>query len=152
MSEKLNEIDHGFLVQDDPVLADAGVTNVRFYRAENRVEVVLHTSAILKEESYDRLIHQLQELTGSAITLTIHADSHEADRSCVSSYIDWYCQHCSAVISLSNMTYDKDAGRVSFLCASENERKLVSSYLTPLHDFLETCGLPSLDLSCDVHH
>lgn len=152
MSEKLNEIDHGFLVQDDPVLADAGVTNVRFYRAENRVEVVLHTSEILKEESYDRLIHQLQELTGSAITLTIHADSHEADRSCVSSYIDWYCQHCSAVISLSNMTYDKDAGRVSFLCASENERKLVSSYLTPLHDFLETCGLPSLDLSCDVHH
>ena len=52
MSELVKDIQNGELCNEDSNLANACIEAIRFYRAENRLEIVLKTDSILSMDSY----------------------------------------------------------------------------------------------------
>lgn len=150
MAELLKEVNHGSLVSDDPVLEEAGIQGLRFYRAENRLDIDLHVSQLIKADSFRRLIENIESLTGSKVSLNISADRSECDLSMLTAYLDYFFSQHGTVLSGKVFTYSRDAHTIDFLCVSQEESEIASSYLPEMHDFLKCCGMGDMHLSCSV--
>lgn len=150
MSELLKDIDHGKLVNDDPVLCEAGIEGLRFYRAENRLDIDLHVPQLLSCNAYAFLTDTIHELTGSSVNVLVHADHTDCSLPLISSYLDYFFAKHGTMLAGKVFTYDGEKKKLDFLCISQEEADISSSYLPEMQDFLNAIGVGEMHLSCSL--
>ena len=126
MSELLKDIDHGKLVNEDPVLCEAGIEALRFYRAENRLDIELHVPELLSRNSYEYLSDRISDLTGSSVNILIHADRADCSLAMLSAYLDYFFARHGTMLAGKVFTYDSEKRKIDFLCISQNEADISS--------------------------
>ncbi len=149
MSEQLKDIKNGILVADDEVLENAGIESLRFFRAENRLEITLHTSQILKIESYFAFVGKVRELTNSDVTLLINSDRKDIDLSVVTKYVEYFFSTHNGQTN-HVFTYTKESRNLDFKCANDFERNQILSYTSNLVEFLTDAGFPEIEVTCSL--
>lgn len=150
MAEMLKDIAGGAFVQDDAILENAGIQTIRFYRAENRLEIELHTSDLLRFETYNHLITKIQQMIGSKVTLLITADRTFCDLHSMTSYLHYFfAMHDTPNIG-KVFQFDHDAHTIVFLCPNQRECKILASYFPELQKYLASCGMGEITLSSEL--
>ena len=150
MSELLKDIDHGKLVKDDPILMEAGIEALRFYRAENRLDIDLHVPELLSRNAYEYLTDTISDLTGSSVNVLVHADRVDCSLALISSYLDYFFARHGTMLAGKVFTYDGEKRKLDFLCISQDEADISSSYLPGMQEFLNTIGVGEMQLSCSL--
>ncbi len=148
MSQNLKDIDHGSLVLSDSVLETAGIESLRFFSKENRLEITLHTTNILEQESYEGVCDKIAEMTNSKVTLLVHSDQNNVDLNSVIKYVHYFFKLNGQGGSNYVFTFSKENKSIDFLCANASEQTFVQSYQPELISFLTSVGFPRMDINC----
>ena len=128
-------------IADYAELADASLEAVRFFRAENRVEMDLHTAAVLSFDAYDYLTETVAALTGSTAELNVHADRSDIEFAELAKYLQKLTsvEECS-VLNEAVLRFDTDHHAVSYVFADREASHRAGAALPLIESWLRRIG------------
>ena len=151
MTIALEKMAGGAFAGKYPSMENAFVTAVRFYRAENRIEVHMHTERILPFAEYTAFCSDLEALLGSAAVLFVDADIRTISAAELKRYLSMIASvypDCEMLAS-NNYTFDDIHEVVRFLFADEAGSERASVCIAELEKHLAEIGT-KLAVTCEV--
>ena len=150
MSELVKDIQNGELCNEDSNLANACIEAIRFYRAENRLEIVLKTDSILSMDSYLYFTDNVVQALHSSLDLVVHPANAAMDGNLVTKYLDYFHHHQKTVLASKPVLFHPETSSLEFLCKDEEECSRAKSSLELVHSFLERSGFIMHEITCSI--
>lgn len=150
MSELVKDIQNGELCNEDSNLANACIEAIRFYRAENRLEIVLKTDSILSMDSYMYFTDNVVQALHSSLDLVVHPANAAMDGNLVTKYLDYFHHHQKTVLASKPVLFHPETSSLEFLCKDEVECSRAKSSLELVHSFLERSGFTMHEITCSI--
>ena len=150
MNTTVKNLANGKLSEGSSKLEECVVESVRMYRSTNAVEVTLQAENILSFTDYSMFSYNLEELTGSRVTLYVHANHTETSTFEIKKYLSYLGKKHEeyALLANTNFTYDAKAKEVSFLLSSPEEAERNSTYIPDIQADLQKCGFTGFSFKC----
>ncbi len=152
MAKKVNEIASEFQNEKEPGLGEAVIESVRFFRADNRVEVTLHCGKIPSCGEYAVFCELLKEKTGSAVKVTMECDDDTISSVEIRRYLEnlYANQPETSVLSQSVVLVEPEERTVRCLFSDEQTCEMSSAYLSPVEEMLASIGLKNYHVLCEM--
>ena len=152
MAKKVNEIASEFQNEKEPGLGEAVIESVRFFRADNRVEVTLHCGKIPSCGEYAVFCELLKEKTGSAVKVTMECDDDTISSVEIRRYLEnlYANQPETSVLSQSVVLVEPEERTVRCLFSDEQACEMSSAYLSPVEEMLASIGLKNYHVLCEM--
>ena len=150
MTEKVKDIQNGKLTNGDTTLADACIEAIRFFRAENRMEIELKTAGLLPVESFQFFTSTIEQTIGSKVDVLVHPENVQLDSTLLSKYLDYFNHVRSNSLTDKPFLFDSEQRSLEFLCIDEEESRRIQPSLITLKEFLEHCGIHLDSISSSI--
>ncbi|MBQ7993356.1 MAG: PolC-type DNA polymerase III [Solobacterium sp.] len=141
-----------FQNEKEPGLGEAVIESVRFFRADNRVEVTLHCGKIPSCGEYAVFCELLKEKTGSAVKVTMECDDDTISSVEIRRYLEnlYANQPETSVLSQSVVLVEPEERTVRCLFSDEQACEMSSAYLSPVEEMLASIGLKNYHVLCEM--
>ena len=132
----------------DELYDEIEIERVRLFRAQNLLEIHLHTPNVLSFDIYQEIRHRLNDLTGSTIKLFIQPDQNRCNQVEIRKYLEVFFHTNPEMRILESGTFQYDAQKCvikyAFVSAADSDR--ASSYIELIESFLATIGLQGVSV------
>ena len=127
----------------DEFYDDIEIERVRLFRAQNLLEIHLHTPNVLSFDIYQEIRHKLNNLTGSNIKLFIQPEQNRCNQVEIRKYLEVFFHTNPEMRILESGTFQYDAQKyiIKYAFASATDCDRASSYIEHVESFLATIGL-----------
>ena len=127
----------------DELYDEIEIERVRLFRAQNLLEIHLHTPNVLSFDIYQEIRHRLNNLTGSTIKLFIQPDQNRCNQVEIRKYLEVFFNTNPEMRILESGTFQYDAQKcvIKYAFASATDCDRASSYIEHVESFLATIGL-----------
>ena len=152
MTLRINEIAGELSVGEYEKLNDAYVSAVRFFRADNRLEIDLECDEILPCASFCALREALKEKTGSDVSLSVKLKNQETGSVELHRYLeDLYVQKPeTSVLSRAVLLIEGGDKTIRYLFTDDEEREMASAFVSDVEAMLAKIGLNGWHAMCDI--
>ncbi len=149
MNVLLKELDIDIPEQNG--LEAAVLQSVRFFRADNSVEISMHVPHVLSCEGYRCVCDRIHTLTGSAVRLIIHADDDTMSFDQVQKYLGLLFEKDEfSLLREGIVQYDTEHRQLRFVFADEDLMQRASASLSGLEEFLRDIGIHNYHAGFEV--
>ena len=131
------------LDNQDELYDEIEIERVRLFRAQNLLEIHLHTPNVLSFDIYQEIRHKLNDLTGSNIQLFIQPEQNRCNQVEIRKYLEVFFHTNPEIRILESGTFQYDAQKciIKYAFASATDCDRASSYIEHVESFLATIGL-----------
>ena len=131
------------LDNQDELYDEIEIERVRLFRAQNLLEIHLHTPNVLSFDIYQEIRHKLNDLTGSNIQLFIQPEQNRCNQVEIRKYLEVFFHTNPEMRILESGTFQYDAQKciIKYAFASATDCDRASSYIEHVESFLATIGL-----------
>ena len=131
------------LDNQDELYDEIEIERVRLFRAQNLLEIHLHTPNVLSFDIYQEIRYRLNDLTGSTIKLFIQPDQNRCNQVEIRKYLEVFFNTNPEMRILESGTFQYDAQKcvIKYAFASATDCDRASSYIEHVESFLATIGL-----------
>lgn len=152
MTLRINEIAGELSVGEYEKLNDAYVSAVRFFRADNRLEIDLECDEILPCASFCALREALKEKTGSDVSLSVKLKNQETGSVELHRYLeDLYDRKPeTSVLSRAVLLIEGGDKTIRYLFTDDEEREMASAFVSDVEAMLAMIGLSGWHAMCDI--
>lgn len=152
MTLNMNEIAGSLCNEEHSALSSAKVSSVRFFRADNLLEITLNCDKVLPFADYSAFRSFLQEGTGSSVRLITVSEETEASAVEVHRYLeDLYDRRPeTSLLATGVMLVDGGGKSVRFLFADEDSCELASVYVSDAEEMLHQAGMTDTHCLCEI--
>ncbi len=132
----------------DPSIDNIEITELKFYRKDQRLCITVHSPNILPFDLYEQISGTLKEKTGARIELAVTCDSCNIRNTDLRKYLDaLYTMDSSySFLATDTFRYDEKKHRIDFLFTDEKEAEAASAHEEEILRYLGTIGMNDITL------
>jgi len=152
MGRKLKEFAEGKLSRGIAEFEDTEVEAVRYFRADNRVEIALHNAGPISFNCYNELRARIHDWTHSAVSIEINCDHDGISNAELKHYFDDLCE-CAPeyqMIADTNFVYYEDKNNLDFIFSNEETCERATAYTDGIEKYLAQIGLKDIKVTCSL--
>ena len=131
-------------------LTQCSLTGIRFYAAENRLEMDLHTPETIPCALYTALRTAIEDTLGITCTIHVKADSCDVSQQTIQDYIEEICRQDTSFLAYHDVifTVDPEAGCLCFLFEKEEDCHRAEALEADLSNALADLGITGYGIRC----